>query len=302
MSIKKYVPRNMRGKLMYGLKFLPDSIYVSLFYWAATGRYLNLKNPETYNEKLNWLKIHGNYAQYSHLADKLAVRNHVESVLGPGYLFPLLKAWRSADEIDFDCLPNEFVMKCNHDSGSVKIILDKASLSAEQINDIREYYKKRLSEDFFYAGREYSYKYITPFVIVEKLMYPEGGTTDGINDYKFFCFNGEPKLLLLCSGRDTEKHFHYEDYFDMDWNRLPIRNGWTESPVCPPKPACFEELKMMAAKLSKGIPQVRMDFYEIDGKPYFGEYTFFNGGGFELFQPEEWEKKLGSWIDLNNLN
>lgn len=299
MSLKKYLPRNMREKLMYGLRFLPDEPYIRLFYWAATGRHLNLKNPTGFNEKLNWLKLHGNYSQYSHLADKLAVREYVSKVLGSSYLFPLLYVWNSADEIDFGILPNEFVMKCNHDSGSVKIISNKSAMAPEALEDIKDFYRKRLKKDFFYAGRESSYKNITPCILVEKMMYPSDNNSDGINDYKFFCFNGKPKLLLLCSGRDSNKPFHYEDYFDMDFNRLTIKNGWPESPICPPKPQCFENLKYIAEQLSQGIPQVRMDFYEIDGRIYFGEYTFFSGGGFELFQPEEWEKKLGDWINLN---
>ena len=301
INLKKLLSRDFRERVMYGLFFLPDAPYIQLFYRTVTGRHLNLNNPQGYNEKLNWLKLHDKHPEYSGLADKLKVRAHIEKELGAEYLFPLLGAWRRFEDIEFDKLPNEFVLKCNHDSGSVRIIKDKTKLTEKDYIDLRRHFNKHLRRDFFYAGREYSYKGITPYVLAEKMMHTADGSTDGINDYKFFCFNGEPKLLLLCSGRDTEKQIHYEDYFDMDFNWLHIRNGWTESPKCPEKPECFEELKNMARKLSTGIRQVRMDFYEIDGKPYFGEYTFFSGGGFELFEPEEWEQKLGSWIELDDL-
>lgn len=296
MDIRKIVKnRTVRKKIMYSLSFLPNSIYLSLFYRSTTGRWPNLKNPKGFNEKLMWLKINDIHPEYNQLADKLRVRKHVEKILGPGFTFPVLGVWKSGDDIDFQNLPNEFVLKCNHDSGSYRIIKDKSKLSEREIKDLRNYYNHRLSEDFYYAGRDYSYKGIEPKVFAEKLMRSSSDGEGGIKDFKFFCFNGEPKLMLMVNGRQTEKH---EDYFDMDFNRLHIENGWTESKICPPKPSSFEEMKKMAATLSKGIRQVRMDFYEIDGKPYFGEYTFFSGGGYELFHPDEWERRLGDWIDL----
>ena len=287
--------RNLRTKIMYGLSFLPDSWYVSLFYRAVIGRWPNLKDPKGYNEKLQWIKLHDIHPEHSQLVDKIEVRKHVEKVLGPEYLIPLLGIWNNGDEIDFDSLPNEFILKCNHDSGSYRLIKDKSKLSENEICEIRAFYNQQVKRNFFYAGREYPYKNVKGKVLAEKLMHNEKDEEAGIQDYKFFCFNGIPKLMLYVTGRQTEKH---EDYFDMDGNHLHIQNGWTEAPITPPLPNCFEELKTMAATLSSGLTQVRMDFYEIDGRPYFGEYTFFNGGGFEPFKPDEWEMKLGSWIEL----
>ena len=287
--------RKLRGKIMYGLKFLPDSIYVSLFYRAVTGKWPNLKNPKGYNEKLQWIKLHDVHPEHSQLVDKLAVRQYVSKVLGSEYLIPLLAVFDSGDDIDFDKLPNEFVLKCNHDSGSYKLIRDKSALSENDIKEIRAYYNHRVREKFFYAGREYPYKGIKAQVIVEKLMHSAIDDEAGIQDFKFFCFNGEPKLMLMVTGRQTEKH---EDYFTMDGVHHHIQNGWTEAPVTPPLPVCFKEMQDIAARLSQGLRQVRMDLYEIDGRPYFGEYTFFNGGGFELFKPDEWERRLGDWIEL----
>lgn len=283
---------------MDNLGFIPDSLYVSLFYFAATGKWPNLRNPVGYNEKLQWLKLHGDYSQYTDYVDKLKAREIVKRQLGDGYSFELLGQWRSFDEIDFDKLPNEFVLKCNHDSGSTKLIYNKAELTQEKIAELKEFYDGRMKHDAFVAGREPSCKGIDRWIMAEEMMKNETGDAGGISDYKFFCFDGVPKLLLYITGRQTEKH---EDYFDMDYNWLPeIRNGSTPSKMPPAKPACFEEMKQMAAKLAKGMKHVRMDFYEINGKPYFGEYTFFSGGGFELFYPKEWEKKLGDWIDIKN--
>ena len=298
MTIKQILKsRKMRDFLMENLGFIPDSLYISLFYFVAIGKWPNLKNPVGYNEKLQWLKLHDKHPEYSKLADKLQVREVIKSVLGEEYLFPMIGHWQRFDDIDFDSLPNEFVLKCNHDSGSAKIIRDKSSLTTEAKAELKAFYDRRLKHDFFNAGREYPYKGIKPCIIAEKLMKDQTGDSGGIKDYKFFCFNGEPVLLLYVTGRQTEKH---EDYFDMDYNWHPeITNGWTPSDASPSKPTTFEEMKDICRLLSKGMKQVRMDFYEIDGKIYFGEYTFFSGGGFELFHPDEVERKLGNLIEIN---
>ena len=280
---------------MYGLSFLPDSVYISLFYKATTGEWPNLRHPSGYNEKLQWLKIHDRHPEYRNYVDKLRVRKIIKKKIGKTYLFPLLGHWDCFDDIEFDKLPKGFVLKCNHDSGSAKIIQDKDELTEKNLENLKSFYDQRMSHDFFYAGREYPYKGIKRQIIAEKLMKNEVNPEAGINDYKFFCFNGVPKLMLYVTGRQTEKH---EDYFDMDYNWLHIQNGCTESKEQPEKPSCFNEMKELAGILSEGMKQVRVDFYEIDGKVFFGEYTFFSGGGFEKFHPDEWEKKLGSWIEL----
>lgn len=299
MTVKDIIKsRKMRSFLMNNLGFIPDKLYVSLFYFAATGKWPDLKNPTGYNEKLQWIKLHDKDKNPEHkvLVDKLLVRDVIREKIGDGYSFPLLGYWEKFEEIDFDFLPNEFVLKCNHDSGSVKLIRDKSALTESDFEELKTFYNKRLKYDFYEAGREYPYKGIKPYIMAEKMMSDIADESKGVKDYKFYCFNGEPKLMLCVSGRYTEKH---KDYFDMNYNRLPIRRGGTESEQIPPKPDCFEEMKTLAATLSEGLRQVRIDLYEINGKVYFGEYTFFSGGGFELFQPEEWERQLGDWIDLN---
>lgn len=292
MDIRSIVKsRKLKDKLRYCLSSMPDRPYLALYYYAMTGKVLHLKHPVGYNEKLQWLKLHDRHWEYTELVDKLAVRKHIKKVLGEEYLFPVLGHWKSFDDIDFNTLPDQFVLKCNHDSGSVKVISDKNSLTPDDIAEMREFFNVRLKRNFFLAGREYPYKNVKPYLFAEKYM------GKSINDYKFFCFGGEPELLLVVSGRNTDDHS--EDFFDMDFKRVHIVNGHHESKVTPEKPQFFEEMKELCRKLSQGMRQVRMDFYEIDGKIYFGEYTFFSGGGFELFHPDEWERKLGDLIKID---
>ena len=296
IDLRKVFKRSIRGKMMYALSFLPDKLYLNIFYFSTTGKFINFKNPKGFNEKLQWLKVNDRRPEYTKLVDKLAVREHIKEVLGEEYLFPLLGYWESFDDIDFSALPNQFALKCNHDSGSTKVIRDKSALTDEDIAAMREMFSARLKKDFFYAGREYPYKGIKPCIIAEKLMIDEKNPEKSIEDYKFFCFDGVPKVMFVATDRATDCKF---DFFDMDFNHLDIVNIHPNNEKSIQKPEKFEEMKAIAAKLSKGMRQVRIDLYEINGEIYFGEYTFFHGGGFRLFEPSEWERKLGDWVDLS---
>lgn len=300
IDLKKILSRNLREKIMYTLSFLPDKLYLQFFYFATTGRLINFKNPKGFNEKLQWLKVNNKRPEFGPLVDKLAVREYISKILGEEYLFPLLGAWESFDDIDFNSLPEQFVLKCNHDSGSVKVIKSKSALTQADFDEMKVFYTKRLKRDFFYAGREYPYKGLKPYIMAEKFMFDENNPDVSLIDHKFFCFNGEPRLLLTISGREKKQEGGYrEDFFDMDYNLLPVTNGFKISDSVPAKPQNFEKMKEIAKVLTKDMAQVRLDFYEINGKLYFGEFTFFSSGGFLLFEPEEWEQKLGSWIELN---
>ncbi len=296
IDLRDIFSRDFRSKLMYALSFLPDKMYLQLFYFATTRKFIDFKNPKGFNEKLQWLKVNDRRPEYSQLVDKLAVRDHISKILGEEYLFPLLGKWESFDDIDFDALPEQFVMKCNHDSGSTKVIKNKSSLTAEEINEMKEFYSKRLKQDFYYAGREYPYKGIKPYIIAEQLMIDETAPEKSIEDYKFFCFGGEPKVMFVATDRTTDCRF---DFFDMDFNHLDLINIHPNADKPIPKPKKFDEMKELAAKLSQGMRHVRIDLYELNGKIYFGEYTFFHGGGFQLCEQPEWERKLGDWIDIN---
>lgn len=295
IDLRKYLSRDVRGKLMYGLSFLPDAPYLKIFYFATTGKRLNLKNPQGYNEKLQWLKIHEKNESYRDLVDKLKVREHIKKVWGEDHLFPLLGYWKSFDEINFDSLPNQFVLKCNHDSGSTKIITDKASMNAGEFQALKSFFDRKMKRDFYFAGREYPYKGIERYILAEQLMIDSKQPEKSVEDYKFFCFDGVPKIMFVATDRSTDCRF---DFFDMDFNHLAIQNIHPNSDKEIQKPKCFEEMKQVAAKLSAGMKTVRIDLYELDGKLYFGEFTFFHGGGFRLFYPAEWEKRLGDWVQL----
>ncbi len=295
IDLRKIFGRNFRGRVMYALSFLPDKLYLGLFYYATTRKWIDFKNPKGFNEKLQWLKVNDRHWEYGKLVDKLAVRDHIKEVLGEEYLFPLLGSWESFDAIDFESLPNQFVLKCNHDSGSTKVIKDKSALTKKDYAELKAFFTKRLRRDFFYAGREYPYKGIKPYIIAEALMSYENDKDRSIEDYKFFCFNGVPKMMLMVTDRETDCRF---DFFDMDFKHLDVRRHHPHSDKPIEKPAQFEKMKEIATMLCKDKKMVRIDLYELNGQIYFGEYTFFPGGGFQLFHPEAWERQLGDWLEL----
>ena len=296
--LKRIIPRQLRYKIMYGLSFLPDELYIKLFYFSISGKWLNLKKPKGFNEKQNWLKLHDKHPEYSELVDKIAVRKHVEAILGEGHLFPLLGMWTSFDDIDFNTLPERFVLKCNHDSGSTEIIKNKSSLKSDDFKRLKEKYDYCLKQNSFFAGREYPYKGIEKrYILAEPLMTDASNTDKSIEDYKFFCFNGKPKIMFIATDRATNCCF---DFYDMKFNHLNIQNLHPNANKPIEKPALFEEMIKIAAKLSKGMKFVRIDLYQLNGKVYFGEYTFFHGGAFAPFKPDKWERRLGDWIELND--
>ena len=285
--------QEFRLKFTKLFRFVPSKMYLKAVYRAKTGCKLDLKHPKTFNEKLQWLKLHCIHTEYSELADKVRVREHINRMIGGGHMFPLIGTWKRFEDIPFEELPDRFVLKCNHDSGSVKIIHDKRKLTDKDMKALKKFYKGRLHRNPYCTGREYPYKYIRPCILAEQLMESTDG--NGINDYKFFCFDGVPKIMFIATDRATDVKF---DFYDMDFNHLDIYNIHPNADRSIEKPVSFDEMKQIAAKLSQGMKFVRVDLYEIDGKIYFGEYTFFHAGGFYLFSPEEWEQKLGDWINI----
>lgn len=292
MDFKKIIKsKEKRLKIAGWFRFIPSKLYLKIIYRIKAGRKLNLKKPVTFTDKLNWLKLHDVHPEYTQLVDKLAVREYIKEKLGEDKCFPVLGVWKSYEDIDFSSLPNQFVLKCTHDSGSVKIIRDKTKINHEEL---KRFYKEKLNRNPYYTGREYPYKNVKPMIIAEKYMVPSGASD--IEDYKFFCFNGKPEIMFVATDRSVDCKF---DFYDMDFNHLDIENIHPQSGKCIEKPETFEEMKQIAAKLSEGIKVVRIDLYEIQGKIYFGEFTFFHGGGFWPFKPEEWERKLGDLITID---
>lgn len=270
---------------------LPDWLYLCLKYHKRTGLCLNLRKPKTYTEKLQWLKLYDRKPLYTTLVDKFAVKKYVAQKLGEEYIIPLIGVWDDVNDIDFDALPDQFVMKCTHDSGGLEICKDKLTFD---FDSAKQRIDKILKQNFYWVSREWPYKNVPPRIIIEKYM--QDSETGELRDYKFFTFNGIPKVMYIATGRGTGET--YGDFFDMDFNHLDMSIDHKTAPVMPQKPHNFEEMKKAAQKLAEGIPQVRVDFYEIDGRVYFGEMTFFHCGGFERFHPETLDGIWGEWVDL----
>lgn len=269
--------------------WMPDRLYLELSYWKAFGRPLNLKNPVCYTEKLQWQKVYDRNPLYHVLADKAEVKSYVAGRIGAEHLVPTLGVWDSPEEIDWDGLPESFVLKCTHDSGSTVICRDKASFDRAAACRKLE---AALRVNFYRRMREWVYKGLKPRIIAERFLEGE------IRDYKFFCFDGVPRLMFVATDRFRSGEETKFDFFDMEWNHLDIRNGHPNAAVPPERPACFEEMKRLAAELSEGIPQVRVDFYEVGGKVLFGEYTFYHWGGFMPFEPDSADLMMGEMFKL----
>ena len=275
------------------LHWFSSSFYLKVLYFLRNKEKLNLENPRTFNEKINWLKLHVNITpQCTMMVDKYGVRDYIKDKIGEEYLIPLLGVWNSFDEIDFENLPNEFVLKTTHDSGGVVICKDKNKLN---IQEAREKLTKHLRYNYYWRGREIPYRDVKPRIIAEKFMVDESGTQ--LKDYKIFCFNGKPNILFLASDRYSKGGVKFT-YYDMDLNLLPIKSKGHERDLTPPVVPNWEEMKQLAEILSEGFPHLRVDFYNINGKIYFGELTFHHDSGIVPIEPKEWEYKLGELIRI----
>lgn len=278
-------------KVRYALRFLPDSFYIQLNYFGHFHRFADLKNPKTYNEKLNWLKLHNHDPIYSKYVDKYTVKAYVDSVIGEGYCVPTIGVWESFDEIDFDSLPNQFVLKCTHDSEGIVIVKDKCLMEESAV---KRKITAALKQNFYYIGREWPYRSLKPRIIAEPFLIDD--ETGELRDYKFFCFDGEPKVLFIASDRAIDDVRF--DYFDMDFKHLDIKQKYPNASKPIKKPRTFEQMIELSRKLSKGFVHVRVDFYEVNGKVYFGELTFYHFSGFMPFQPRGWDEIFGEWLKL----
>lgn len=274
-------------------KVIPDKTYLKILYYAYLGKKLNINNPRTFNEKLQKLKLCNRKKEYTTYVDKYAVRKHITEMIGEEHLIDLLGVYDKFEDIDFDTLPNQFVLKCTHDCGGNVICKDKEQLDIEAA---KKKISRCLKRNYYYHGREFPYKNVKPRIICEKYMVDQSGAE--LKDYKFMCFNGEVKCLFICLNRNSETGLNI-DIYDTEWNLMPFqRPNHPNSGTVIPKPKNFDRMVKFAEKLSKDIPFVRVDFYEIDSKLYFGELTFFPGSGYEEFTPESYDYLLGSWIEL----
>ena len=276
-------------------RHLSDEKFLKKAFRVHLGYELNLDNPQTFNEKLQWLKLHDRKPEYTHMVDKYEAKKYVAEKIGEEYIIPTLGVWDKFEDIDFDKLPDQFVLKCTHDSGGLVICRDKKRLD---IDAAKKKINACLKVNYYNKWREWPYKDVKPRIIAE--VYMEDDSTSELRDYKFFTFNGKVKALFIATERQKEGEETKFDFFDSEFKHLEITNGHPNADVIPEKPYNFEKMKMLAEKLSENIPHLRVDFYEANGKIYFGELTFSHWSGFVPFKPEKWDGIMGSWIELYN--
>lgn len=286
--------RRVRLKLdNLGIFRMDDASYLRLKYLAMMGKQLDLESPKTFNEKLQWLKLYDRKPEYTKMVDKYEVKKYVAEKIGEQYVIPTIGVYDRFEGIDFDKLPNQFVIKCTHDSGGLYICRDKKNMNIE---DVKKKINDSLSRNYFWSAREWPYKNVRPRILAEEYMSDE--TQPKLVDYKFYCFNGEPKFLYVSVG--LEDHQTAEmDFFDLDFKKMPFRRGDFESlRVLPKKPKNFNLMVNMARKLANGTSFVRVDLYEINNRVYFSELTFTPCAGMMPFEPEEWDEKIGEMLVL----
>lgn len=295
---RTYVLRKLL-RIAYSKGFINEKNFLEYLYYLYERKridlsYENYQTLELFNEKLQWLKLYDQNPLYSILADKVAVKDWVKSKIGEEFVIPTIGIFKNEKEIDFDTLPQKFVVKCNHNSGlGMYICKDKTKFNKNKI--LRDL-NKGLKEKFYKRNAELVYKNIEPKIIVEKLIETENG--EDLKDYKFFCFNGEPKYIEVDSDRFTT---HKRDFYNEKWEKLDLAICYPPTNQLNTPPENFSKMLTLASILSKDIPFVRVDFYNTRGKIYFGEMTFFHGGGFEKFSSQSWEKQFGSHIDIEHL-
>ena len=271
---------------------IPDKLYIKLMCKQNLGYRINLKSPQTFNEKLQWLKLHDRNPDYIRMVDKYEVRAYLANLIGDKYLIPLLGKWDRFEDIDFDSLPNEFVLKCTHDSGGVFVILDKNSIDK---NKLAKEINRRLKTNYFYLGREWPYKYVKPRIIAEEYMVDSN--QGELIDYKMMVFNGKVKCSFTCTERFTNEGLKVT-FFDRNWNRMPVERHYTSSSKIIDKPLNYEKMLEIAEKVAKNMKFLRVDFYEANGKLFIGELTLYPGNGQEEFRPEKYDAELGSWLQI----
>ncbi len=298
--VKKLANKNFFKKfLLYNgfYDYLSDEKYIPLFYETIMGVPLDINNPTTFNEKIQWLKLHDRKPEYTQMVDKVGAKDFVEQKLGKEYIIPTLGVWDNADDIDFDKLPNQFVLKCTHDSGGLIICKDKSKLDLKKA---RKKLNKTLKRDFYKYGREWPYKGVKHRILAEKYMFDSDLDKENLTDYKIFCFDGEPKFVMTVRDRANGVGFAMHKFYDVNWNITDLDLDYRNELKSPdPKPADLDKLLDIARLLSEGTKHLRVDLYVVNGQIYFGEMTFYHMSGLETFVPSKWDKILGEYIKIN---
>lgn len=284
--------KNIRNHFGYALRWLPDELFIRCRYFYQFGKRLNLNPPITFNEKIQWLKLNDRNPQYCTLVDKCKAKEYAASIIGIKYIIPTLGVWEKFSDIPFNELPNNFVLKCSHDSGGIVICKDKNSFDLKSAEKILT---DSLNFNYYYIGREWPYKNVVPRIIAEE--YKADSVYGDLRDYKFLCFNGIPKIMYIATDRYSNSETCF-DFFEMDGKHIDVINGHPNAKIIPELPKRFDLMQQLAAKLSKGLNEVRIDFYEADGEVFFGEFTLYHMSGFSRFYPEKWDYKLGEWLQI----
>lgn len=273
-----------------------DTTYLKVRFRLLMNKRLNLTDPRSFNEKLQWLKLNNRRSEYTKLVDKYAVKDYVAKRIGPEYVIPTLFVWDRVEDINWRELPNKFVLKTTHGGGSLGVVVCKD----KEVFNVRgavSKLKKSLRTDGYKVQLEWPYKDVPRRIIAEELIESKIDSND-LPDYKFFCFNGKVQGLFVATDRNNPKEEVKFDFFDAEYNHLPFRQGHDNAQITPAKPKNFELMKNLAEKLSEGIPHVRVDLYDTGDKVYFGEMTFYHFGGFVPFEPEEWDCRIGDLLTL----
>lgn len=273
-------------------RIFPDTLFLKIQYRCMTGNSLDLKAPRTYTQKLQWLKLYDRNPLYTIMVDKYRAKEYVSNCIGSEYVVPLLGVWDSPEEIEWDKLPKQFVLKTNHDCGGLIICKDKSKFDKEAA---KEKLRRSLKNSYWLSGREWPYKDMPRKIIAEKYI---EDSTGGLVDYKVMCFNGKPRLIQVHLGRYTNNHT--QDFYDIKWNKTNITQGsyGETSDIYTERPICLDEMLKLSEVLSANIPHVRVDWYIVDNHLYLGELTFFDASGFDMFDSNNDEEMLGSWIKL----
>lgn len=276
---------------LHFVKAIPDKLFLKIHFRISSGKRLNLKNPRTFNEKIQWLKLYDRNPLYHTIVDKCEAKKYAAGLIGWEHIIPNLGIYDRFEEIDFDRLPEQFVLKCTHDSGSIVICSDRSTFDREAAKAI---ILAGLKRDYYYVGREWAYKEVPPRILAEQYMVDESGSE--LKDYKVFCFNGEPKIIQVDYNRFSG---HRRNLYSCSWEYIPGTSMYPTDPkIQIEKPAALNTMLELAKKLSHGIPHVRVDFYVIHEQVFFGEMTLYHGSGFEKYHPESLNLQLGSYLQL----
>lgn len=299
MNIKKYIKNPSiiipTALALYG-GWIPDKLYLQIIFFYRMGKKLNLKNPQTFSEKLQWLKLYDRKSDYTQMVDKYSVKEYVSKIIGEKYVIPTLGVWNTPEDIDWDMLPEQFVLKTTYGGGSLGVVIcnDKSTFNREET--IKKLHRC-MKQNIYRSLREWPYKNLKRKIIAETHLSSLEGQQKDLYDYKFFCFNGEPRYCQVVTGRNDKEAF---DMFDLQWKHIPLREPkkYPNASFSIEKPESLDKMVDFAKRLSKDIPFVRIDFYNIHGHVYFGEITFFPTSGMGGFSPEIWDYKFGELIQL----